>query len=102
MNRIKEIRLVNNMKQTDLAEKLNVTQATVSGWESGRRTPDLESVRRISTIFNCSIDELLGNEKAPTVEQNGERAVIDVSELSPENRDKLEDYLHLLLKSQDM
>lgn len=101
MNRIKEIRLVNNMKQSDLADKLNVTQATVSGWESGRRTPDLETVRRIAELFDCSIDELLGNEKAPTVEQNGERSVLDITDLSPENRDRLEDYLHLLLDSQN-
>ena len=101
MNRIKEIRLANNMKQSDLADKLNVTQATVSGWESGRRTPDLESVRRVAEIFNCSIDELLGNNKAPTVEQNGERSVLDITDLSPENRDRLEDYLHLLLNSQN-
>lgn len=101
MNRIKEIRLVNNMKQSDLADKLNVTQATVSGWESGRRTPDLETVRRIAELFDCSIDELLGNEKAPTVEQNGERSMLDITALSPENRDRLEDYLHLLLESQN-
>lgn len=101
MNRIKEIRLVNNMKQSDLADKLNVTQATVSGWESGRRTPDLETVRRIAELFDCSIDELLGNEKAPTVEQNGERSMLDITALSPENRDRLEDYLHLLLDSQN-
>nr|DAK92460.1 MAG TPA: Repressor protein CI [Caudoviricetes sp.] len=101
MNRIKEIRLVNNMKQADLADKLNVTQATVSGWESGRRTPDLETVRRIAELFDCSIDELLGNEKAPTVEQNGERSMLDITALSPENRDRLEDYLHLLLDSQN-
>lgn len=101
MNRIKEIRLVNNMKQSDLADRLNVTQATVSGWESGRRTPDLETVRRIAELFDCSIDELLGNEKAPTVEQNGERSMLDITALSPENRDRLEDYLHLLLESQN-
>lgn len=101
MNRIKEIRLVNNMKQSDLADRLNVTQATVSGWESGRRTPDLETVRRIAELFDCSIDELLGNEKAPTVEQNGERSMLDITALSPENRDRLEDYLHLLLDSQN-
>lgn len=101
MNHIKDLRVAIGMKQSDLADKLNVTQATVSGWESGRRTPDLESVRRIAEIFNCSIDELLGNDKAPTVIDDGERSVLDVSSLSPENRDKLEEYMRLLLMSQD-
>ncbi len=101
MNRIKEIRLANNMKQSDLAKALNVTQAAVSAWEVGRREPDFEALRRMSEVFDCSIDELLGNEKAPTVMTDGERSVLDISALSPENRDRLEDYLHLLLDSQN-
>ena len=55
----------------------------------------------MSELFDCSIDELLGNKKAPAVEQNGERSVLDITDLSPENRDRLEDYLHLLLDSQN-
>ena len=100
MNNIKEIRLANSMKQSELAKALNVTQAAVSAWELGRREPDFDALRRMSEIFNCSIDDLLGNEKAPTVENDGERSVLDVSALSPENRTKLEDYLRLLLMSQ--
>lgn len=101
MNRIKELRIATGLRQGDLAQTLNVTQAAVSAWELGRREPDLETLRRIAEIFNCSIDELLGNDKAPTVEQNGERSVLDITDLSPENRDRLEDYLHLLLDSQN-
>ena len=44
--------------------------------------------------------ELL-DKKTPTIEQDGERSVLDVSSLSPENRDKLEEYMRLLLMSQD-
>lgn len=101
MNRIKEIRLSHEMKQSDLAKKLNITQAAVSAWEVGRREPDFDSLRKMSEIFGCTIDELLGNKKAPAVEQNGERSVLDITDLSPENRDRLEDYLHLLLDSQN-
>ena len=100
MNNIKEIRLANSMKQSELAKALNVTQAAVSAWELGRREPDFDALRKMSEIFSCSIDDLLGNEKAPTVENDGERSVLDVSALSPENRTKLEDYLRLLLMSQ--
>lgn len=80
---------------------LNVGQTTISNWETGYSAPDLESLRKLSDIFKISIDELLGNKKAPAVEQNGERSVLDITDLSPENRDRLEDYLHLLLDSQN-
>lgn len=101
MNRIKEIRMSRGMKQAEFAEIMNAGQSTVSGWENGSREPDFEALRKMSELFDCSIDELLGNKKAPAVEQNGERSVLDITDLSPENRDRLEDYLHLLLDSQN-
>lgn len=101
MNRIKEFRVAHGIKQTDIAERFNVTQSTVSGWESGRREPDVETLSTLARMFDCSIEELYGYEKAPTVEQNGKRSMLDITALSPENRDRLEDYLHLLLDSQN-
>ena len=101
MNRIKELRLAHGIKQTDIAERFNVTQSTVSGWESGRREPDFDTLSTLAKMFGCSIEELYGHDKTPTVEQNGERSVLDITDLSPENRDKLEEYMRLLLMSQD-
>lgn len=101
MNNIRNARIKANLKQSELATMLNVGQTTISNWETGYSAPDLESLRKLSDIFKISIDELLGNKKAPAVEQNGERSVLDITDLSPENRDRLEDYLHLLLDSQN-
>lgn len=101
MNRIKEIRLARGIKQADVARMFNVAQATVSGWESGSREPDFDALLKMADLFNCSVDELIGREKTPAVEQDGERAILDVTDLSPANRDKLEDYLNLLLNSQN-
>lgn len=101
MNDIKRYRLAAKMKQSDLAKLLAIGQTTISNWETGYTEPDFASLRKMSELFDCSIDELLGNKKAPAVEQNGERSVLDITDLSPENRDRLEDYLHLLLDSQN-
>ena len=101
MNRIKEFRVAAGMKQSELAELTHAKQSTVSGWESGRREPDFETLSIMASTFGCTIDDLLGYEKTPTVEQNGERSMLDITALSPENRDRLEDYLHLLLDSQN-
>lgn len=101
MNDIKRYRLAAKMKQSDLAKLLTIGQTTISNWETGYTEPDFDSLRKMSEIFGCTIDELLGNKKAPAVEQNGERSVLDITDLSPENRDRLEDYLHLLLDSQN-
>lgn len=100
MNNIKSARIAANLKQSELATMLNVGQTTISNWETGYSSPDIESLKKMAYIFKISVDDLLGNEKAPTVENDGERSVLDVSALSPENRTKLEDYLRLLLMSQ--
>ena len=101
MSNIKSARLAANLKQSELAAMLNVGQTTISNWETGYSSPDIESLKKMAYIFKVSVDELLGDEKAPTVMDDGERSVLDVSSLSPENRDKLEEYMRLLLMSQD-
>lgn len=41
--------------------ELNVSQATISAYETGERTPDIETLLHISSFFNVSVDYLLGN-----------------------------------------
>lgn len=89
------------MKQSELAEALCTKQTTVSGWEVGRREPDFDTLMKMADLFNCSVDELIGREKAPTVENDGERKVIDISKLNNANQDRVEDYISLLLATQD-
>ncbi|WP_368489915.1 helix-turn-helix domain-containing protein [Clostridium sp. BJN0013] len=48
------------MSQAELAEKLGVTQQATSKYENGNREPDIEILKLLSSIFNVSIDYLLG------------------------------------------
>ena len=61
MNRIKELRVENELLQSDLASRLKVRQNTVSNWETGRSEPDQDALRELSRIFDVSIDYILGN-----------------------------------------
>ena len=58
--------------QEILADKLNVSRQTISKWESGITTPELEKIILLSEIFNISIDELVGKEEADKLEKNTE------------------------------
>ena len=60
MNRIKPLRIASDMKQIDLASRLNVRQTTISHWENGKTEPDMESLKLMAGIFGVSIDYLLG------------------------------------------
>ncbi len=59
----KLIKLRKSMKisQEKLAYKLGITRQTLSNWESGITEPDLESAKKISEIFEVSLDELTDN-----------------------------------------
>ena len=56
---IAELRKINNMTQSELAEKLNYTDKAISKWERGESTPDIESLCSIAEIFGLTVDQLL-------------------------------------------
>ena len=59
--RIKSLREMHNMTQTELGNKLNVSKATISKYESGKVEPSIASLISLSKLFNVSIDFLLDN-----------------------------------------
>ena len=60
MLRLKELRKERRLNQEGLALKLNVSQSTVSAFESGYRVPDLGTLTAISDLFKVSLDYLAG------------------------------------------
>ena len=56
-----ELRKRENLTQDELAEKLFVTRQAVSRWESGETTPNIETLKLLSKLFNVSINTLLGS-----------------------------------------
>ena len=57
--KIKQLRKFSGMTQEQLAEKLNISRQALSKWENGTSMPDVESVVRISMLFQISLEELL-------------------------------------------
>lgn len=60
---IRYLREIKQMSQANLAEKIGVTQRTVSYYESGERIPPADILKKIASIFNITIDELVGTKK---------------------------------------
>jgi len=61
MNRIKELRQAAGIKQTTLAAVINVSQAALSGYETGRFEASTETYQLIAQYFGVSLDYLLGH-----------------------------------------
>lgn len=58
--RLREIRKQQGMTAQVLAEKLGISQGAISHYETGRRKPSIDMVVKMSKIFNCSVDDLIG------------------------------------------
>lgn len=56
--KITYLRTKNSLTQSDLAEKLFVSQQLVSAWENGSRRPDFVSLNTMASIFGVDVKEL--------------------------------------------
>jgi len=65
--KIKYLRGQAKITQTNLAKKLNLTRASVNGWEMGLSVPSTPVLVEISKLFNVSTDYLLGLEQRITL-----------------------------------
>ena len=59
--KMKQIRKERGMTQKRVADALGISQNTYSYWETGRNKVDNESLRKLSQLFEVSVDYLLGN-----------------------------------------
>jgi len=72
-DRIKELREVKGLTQSDLAKMLGITRSSVNAWEQGISVPSTNYIVELANLFKVSTDYLLGVNSTATV---------DVSDLS--------------------
>lgn len=65
--RLKKLRNEKKLTQKQLAEKINVTHVSISGYESGNRSPDTDTLKRLADFFGVSTDYLLGRTSNTTL-----------------------------------
>ena len=63
--KLKELRSLSNLSQKELATKLSMSPNIICEYEKGRSQPNIDTLIKLSTIFNCSVDYLVGCDKAP-------------------------------------
>ncbi len=67
---ITELRILNNMTQMELGEKLNYSDKTISKWERSESSPDLSALVEMADLFGVTLDYLVRSE-------NIEEAVVE-------------------------
>lgn len=107
--RLKELREEKNLKQTDISEKLNITQTSYSYYEKEKRSPDYATLKKLADFFGVSMCYILGETDVraipiasnietepsePTTAPTKNQAAFD--ELDEEGQMKVLEYMELL------
>lgn len=97
MLRLRELRLNKGFSQTKLAEILGVTYFSIGDWERGKCQPSIELLLKLSDVFECSVDYLIGREDDfgnVTIAGNGD-------ELSEQEKELLKNFNKLSIFERD-
>lgn len=87
---LKELRKEKNITQEVLAEKLNVSNRTVSRWETGNNMPDISLLIELSELYHISIPEIVdGERKREKMNQETRNTAVKMAEYS-KNEVKME------------
>lgn len=89
--KLRKLREKYGFSQGDIADRLNVTSSLVSSYERGERTPSLPIILKLSYIYNCSVDYLLGKNN-----EDGSHVYIDVTELSEKKRKAVDELVNAM------
>ena len=65
-----QLRKEKGLSQEELGEKFNVARQTISKWELGETTPEMDKLVQISEIFDISLDNLIKDKQEVKTENN--------------------------------
>lgn len=71
--KLQKLRADEGLTQEELAEKLYVSRAAISKWESGRGYPSIDSLKAIAEHFHVTIDELINAEEIVTLAEQDKK-----------------------------
>ena len=80
---LKELRKAKGLTQEQLAEVLNVSNRTVSRWETGSNMPDISMLVEIAVFYDVSIPEIVqGERKSETMDQETRETAVAMAKYS--------------------
>lgn len=107
MNRIKQLREENNWTQLDLSKKMDCAMSSIAMYENESRKPSMEVLLKLSEIFDCSIDYILGKSDIRNPEKAQEDplglakigfSMDNYTPLTEKQKEQIKDLLEVILK----
>ena len=78
-SKLKELRDNKGLSQAELAKRLGVTQQAVGTWERDKNLPDNDVLKKISAMFDVSLDYLLDNHTTSSTSPHSKRDMNDLA-----------------------
>ena len=86
---LKELRKGKKITQEELAEKLGVSNRTVSRWETGSNMPDFDVLIELSDFYGVEIKEILEGEKKEKECSNSKEELLLIADYNNQQKKKL-------------
>jgi transcriptional regulator with XRE-family HTH domain len=103
--RLKNLRNEKKLTQGDVANKLNIALTTYANYEQGTRNPDWNMLLRLSDIFDCSVDYMIGrtnNRKEVLIPPNEGEILLTKAKNANVSIHELEAYIEARKKAQNI
>ena len=93
---LKELRKEKHITQEELAEKLGVSNRTVSRWETGSNMPDFDVLIELSDFYGVEIKEILEGEKKEKECSNSKEELLLIADYNNQQKKKLTVMIRIL------
>ena len=74
--RIRKLRIQNNISQEELADKINVSRQTISKWELDIVSPDVYNISVLCKCFNVTTDYLINGDESKIYKRDKKSIIV--------------------------
>ncbi|ANV74332.1 transcriptional regulator (plasmid) [Bacillus thuringiensis] len=103
--RLHTLRKERKLRQEDMAKQLGIARTTYAMYEQGNREPDYNTLIKLATFFEVSIDYLLGTTETRQVTDIQDPDLYqwfkDINNATPQKREELKKFWEFIIQRED-
>ncbi|EOP02091.1 hypothetical protein ICS_05725 [Bacillus cereus BAG2O-3] len=103
--RLHTLRKERKLRQEDMAKQLGIARTTYAMYEQGNREPDYNTLIKLATFFEVSIDYLLGTTEIRQVTDLQDPELYqwfkDIKNATPQKREELKKFWEFIIQRED-